>query len=382
MATLRLKLVLALALIAPLSLTACGTSSETHASPSSATPAVPPVAGRAWQQAPLDSVWKQVLAQGVVALSRRVSLVPLALAGDGRTFFASMYSKKFSGVVRVDALSKRFTPIRPFPDVETDQALGSSDGRSLVWAEYHTPTYDDATIWAWDSTSGRVRQIGAARRAPSGDWGGAAAPEVRDGLATWTQPSAPDSGEVHVFDLASGHDRIVYRGRVGESFLLPGRLVAWSTQTTADGAARLMAADAVTGRRAALPPAIAGLRGASAAGLATDGTALAYSDADASWGSLWWSPSLATAAQRVFTAAHGQPIDNSLQAAGRYVCFGVAPRTYLADVTTGRYIQISPGGWALLDAKALVLLKPSKTKADHAIADVVFLPLSSLPAIP
>ncbi len=71
-----------------------------------------------------------------------------------------------------------------------------------------------------------------------------------------------------------------------------------------------------------------------------------------------------------------------VEIAGRYVSFGVAPHTYLADTVTRRYVQISRGGWALIDRKSLVLAQPSPQKANHAISDVIFLPLASLPPIP
>jgi hypothetical protein len=55
---------------------------------------------------------------------------------------------------------------------------------------------------------------------------------------------------------------------------------------------------------------------------------------------------------------------------------------YLADTVTRRYMQVSAGGLGILNDKALVLLPPSGQKAGHVIADVLFLPLASLPAMP
>jgi hypothetical protein len=133
----------------------------------------------------------------------------------------------------------------------------------------------------------------------------------------------------------------------------------------------------------ALPSALRKLRGAAAAGFVTDGAALLYSDADASWQSLWWSPQLAGTSQRLFHLTQGADhLDNSLAVAGRYVCFGASAHTYLADTTARRYLQLSPGGWALIDSKAIVLLTPSAKKMKHAISDVIFLRLDSLPSMP
>ncbi len=335
-----------------------------------------------WRQVALDAAWKRALAKGVVALSRRVSLVPFALGNDGRTFFASLYSKSYAGVVRVDAATSRFTPIRRFPNATNDQADGGFDGRWLVWDEYHSLSgSDDFTTWSWDSHSGRVRQIGAATRGPSGAFWPSSwqPPDVRDGLATWEQGTGPNGlGEVHVVDLASGRDRIVRHGHPGQSLLVDGGLVVWPESMKQGALTVMRAADARTGRPVATPPALRHLRGVG--GLVTDGAAIAC--ADPNWSSLWWSPSLATPAVRLFTAPGANHIDNSIRIAGRYLCFGVAPHTYLADTVSRRYVEIGPGGYACLDANSLVMLMPSAVKANHAITDIIFLPLSSLPAIP
>ena len=334
-----------------------------------------------WSQVPLDAAWKAALAKGVVALSRRVSLTPLALGDDKRTFFAALYSKGYSGVVRIDAATSRVTRIRRFPDARTDQAAdGTFDGRWLVWSELRG--FDDPSIsavWSWDSRTGRLQKVGAAHQAPSSDrWSGSAA-VVRDGLGTWTRSAGPSGlSDVHVFDLASGRDRVVHRGYVDDSFLVNGGLVVWSEAAKRGGSTVMRAADARSGEPVAVPPSLAGLRNVAAP--ATDGAAIAYSDPH--WSSLWWSPSLTVAPARLFAALAGNPVDNSIEVAGRYISFAVAPRAYLADTISRHYVEISPGGWALLGKKSLVIEMPSDVKALHGISDVIFLPLSSLPAMP
>jgi hypothetical protein len=327
----------------------------------------------------MDSAWRKVLADGLVALSRHVSMVPWTLGHDGRTFFASLYSKKFSGVVRVDASTSRYTPIRRFPNAHNDQADGSFDGRWLVWNEYHSlSNWDDFTTWSWDSHTGQVRQIGAARRSPSGDFWPSSwrQPDVRDGLATWTQGAGPNGlGDVHVVELVSGRDRIVRQGHPEESFFVAGGVVVWPESMKPDALSEMKAADAHTGRPVAPPPGLLKLRGGMAFG--TDGTAYAFPGPD--WLSLNWSPSMDKAPQLLFSSRLGHPVDNSIQAAGRYVSFGVAPHLYLADTKTKCYVELNPGGWTRLDATSLVILKPSKVKANHALCDIVFVRLSVLP---
>jgi hypothetical protein len=171
-----------------------------------------------------------VLKRHVVPLSRRVALDPWALAHDSRSFFATVYSPAFSGVARIDVPTSRITEIRAFPDPAAEQADGAFDGRWLVWAEYRGfESFDDFTVWAWDSRTGGVRQIGAATRAPDGrlwpsPW---RQPDVREGIATWTQGSGPDElTDVHLYDLRTGEDRVVHSGHAQGSFLLRKDLVA------------------------------------------------------------------------------------------------------------------------------------------------------------
>ncbi len=140
-ATLAGLLIGLIALIAAVGVTRCG-----HGPPRMGLAAGP---ARGWCKAPADAAWKRALAGGLVALSRRASVVSWALAGDGRTFFASVYSRRISGVVRVDAASSAVTVIKRFADPRTDQADGSFDGRWLVWDEYHSLFgSDDFTTWS------------------------------------------------------------------------------------------------------------------------------------------------------------------------------------------------------------------------------------------
>ncbi len=110
-----------------------------------------------------------MLDRHVLPLSLSVSLNPWALAHDGRSFFATVYSQRFSGIARIDVSTGRIAEIRAFRDPSEEQADGAFDGRWLVWAEYRGfESFDDFTVWAWDSRTGDVRQIGAATRDPSG----------------------------------------------------------------------------------------------------------------------------------------------------------------------------------------------------------------------
>jgi hypothetical protein len=202
---------------------------------------------------------------------------------------------------------------------------------------------------------------------------------VRAGFATWTQGAGPGGiADVHVYDLAKGTDRVVRQGHPEGSFLVAGGLVIWPESLRPGALTVMQAADAATGGPAEVPPALRSLRGVSA--LVTDGRAVAYPNAD--FTSLWWSPSLAAAPRRIFATGNaGSHVDNSVQVSGRWVAFGVAPSTYLVDTVKHRYVKLSAGGWTRLDARTLILVKPSAKKAIHPISDVVFRPLASLPPL-
>lgn len=334
-----------------------------------------------WCRAPTPSSWRRTLARSVVSLSRRASLFPIAGAGDGRRFFAELWSPAFSGVVRVDARTSRVTRIRRFPNAHDDQADGTFGGRWFVWNEYHSlQGFDDFTTFAWDSRSGRVRQIGAAKPDPSGGFWptGWRQPDVRGGFAAWSQGTGPDGEtEVHVYDLAAGVDRVVRTGHAQGPFFVAGPKVVWPESPAPGEWTRMRAADPRTGAPVAPPPALAGLRGISA--LFTDGHALAYPSAK--FRSLWWAPSLSAKPVRVFKPAGMNVVDNGVRIAGRYLVFTAATRGYLADTHMRRDFAFDAYPVAI-DRRALIVVAYSKRKTLHPKSAVMFVPVRSLPRLP
>ena len=313
--------------------------------------------------------------------SRKASVVPIAPAGDGRTFFAEMWSASFSGVTRIDARTSKVTRIKKFPNPASDQALGSFDGRWLVWKEYHSLyNGNDFSVWAWDSHGGKPKLIGKAGHAPNGkQWQSSSRnPDVYNGVATWGQGSgAAGVGDIHAFNLARGHGRIVRRAHVGGSFFYGG-LIVWNESLRPNALTVMRAVDASTGKTRPVPSSMRGLRGIS--GLITDGKAIAYPNA--TFTSLWWSPQPSSTPRLLFGTASGDTFSNTVQIAGRYIVFDLEPHTYLADTATRRYLEIKGGGFGDLNSSALVLAKPSRALAAHPISDVLFLPLRSFPPLP
>jgi hypothetical protein len=337
---------------------------------------------RVWCEAKPNAAWKRVLGGRVVALSQRASIVPLALANDERSFFAEIYSKGYSGVIKVDALNSRYTKIKRFADPATFQATGHFDGRWLVWAENHSlSNLDDFTVWSWDSHSGAVHRLGAATRSPSGEFWPSTfqTPVAHQGYAAWEQGGPNGLGEIHVVNLATRRTRIVRRGHVEGPLLVDGPRVIWPESMKPDALTVMRTADARTGRIIATSRALRAVRGALWP--ASSGRSLMYATNGQT--SLWWSPSLSVAAKRVFPGRAysllGIPFDEAWRG---YTTFGVPDKTYLADTDAGRYVRISRGGWAITGPSALVLLEPTKKKTTHPITDIAFIPLKSLPAVP
>ncbi len=342
------------------------------------------VGGKAsWCKARSSATWRRLLARHVVAVSRTTALVPLAIAHDSRSFFADVYSPRFSGVARVDARTSVVRRIKAFPDPELDQAWGAFDGRWLVWNEYHGfDNFNDFTTWAWDAQSAKLIQLGAATRGSDGQfwespWHGA---DVRHGIAAWVQGIGPDQlAEVHTFDLRSGRELVVRHGHPGGAFLLDRHLLVW-TEASAPGVATTMhAASALTGATVRVPQAVRGLRNVT--GLQTDGDRIAYPDA--SYKSLWWSPSLRRKPHKVVGTGGYDHVDNSVQVGARYVGFGIQPRVFVADTSAHRYVQISDhGGWTRLDDTALLVVYASRHKALHPLERIAFVRLRDLPPLP
>jgi hypothetical protein len=336
-----------------------------------------------WCKARSSASWRRVLSQHVVALSRTTSMIPFALAHDGRSFFAAVYSTTFSGVASIDAKTSVVTEIKAFPDRNRDQAGGVFDGRWLVWNEYHGfDSFNDFTTWAWDSRTGRLSEIGAATRGPDGQfwespWRG---PDARHGIATWVQGVGPDQlGEVHAYDLGSGRDLVVRHGHPGGAFLLDHDIVVWAEGSAPGVPTRMHAASGRTGRPARLPRALRGLRNVT--GLQTDGHRIAYPSA--SYESLWWSSALRKSPHEVVGTRHLRHIDNSLQIGGRYIGFGIWPALFVADTKTRRYVGVGKhGGWTLVDSSGLLVTHGPSEKVLHPRLRIAFVRLRALPPIP
>jgi hypothetical protein len=309
--------------------------------------------------------------------------VPIGLAGDGHSFFASIYSPTFSGVGEIDARTSAVTEIKAFPDPQFDQAWAAYSGGWLVWNEYHGyDSFNDFTTWAWNTRASTPVQLGASTRAPTGQfwdspWRG---PDVRAGSATWVQGVGPNQlGAVHSYDLRRGQDLVVRRGHPGGAFLLANHIAVWAEAAAPGLPATMHAASALTAARLRVPRSLRGLRNVT--GLQTDGSRIAFPDS--SYTSLWWSPAPRTTPYEVVAARHGRHLDNSVQVGGRWVTFGIDREVFLADTKLRRYVQVSDqGGFGLVNRKVVLVTSGPAKKVLHPIVRVAFVPLRDLPPMP
>jgi hypothetical protein len=336
-----------------------------------------------WCPARSSLAWRRMLSRHVIASSRTTAMVPLALAHDGRSFFASVYSRRFSGVGQIDARTGRLTRIKAFPNPKYNQAWAALDGRWLVWNEYHDFNgFNDFSTWAWDTHAHKLRSIGAATRGPTGrfwdsPWRG---PDVRDGIMTWVQGVGPDQlGDVHSYNLRTGRDLVVREGHPGGAFLLDHHILVWAEASAPGIPTRMHAASALTGDPVPLPRALETLRNVT--GLQTDGQRIAYPDA--SYKSLWWSPTLGATPYMAVGSRHLQHVDNSVQVAGRYVAFGIYPGVFIADSHLHRYVEVaSHGGLALVNSSAVLVTHAPAEKVLHPILSMDLVRLRDLPPMP
>ena len=309
--------------------------------------------------------------------------MPIALARDRDSFFAAIYSARFSGIGEINTRTSAVTRITGFPDPRFDQASAAFDGRWLVWAEYHGfDSFNDFTIWAWDTQARKLTQIGAATRSPGGQfwespWRG---PDARGGIATWVQGVGPDQlGDVHTYSLRDGRDLVVRHGHPGGAFLLGRHVVIWGEASAPGAPTRLHAASALTGKTARVPTALRSLRNVT--GLQTDGRRIAYPDSH--YKSLWWSAALDDASSEVVATRHLHHVDNSVRVGGRYVGFGIYPSVYVADTRLKRYVEVSKrGGWALVDSVGLLVVYGTTKKVLHPVLRTSFVRLRDLPPMP
>ena len=293
-------------------------------------------------------------------------VVPLGLSANGRTAYVSAWTPGFSGVAALNLRGGGIRHIQPFPDPAVDQADGSSGARWLAWEQtVSLQSLDDFTVYDWDSVTGRLRTLGHSLAGPDGTpwpspW---RAPAVSGSYAAWAQGYGPGGEvEIRLADLATGQVRVIREGHTQPPFF-DRDLVVWPESDRPGAETSLRAFGLTTGRPAALPAVLRGVRGTDF--VVTDGVRTAYLSPDLT--SLYYSPAQRLRARAVLRLPAGDYFADLAMGAGT-LSWTTTAATYLASTKTGAYAAVTPQyGDAIGSGSGVVISDASAQKVAHPI---------------
>jgi len=210
-------------------------------------------------------------------------------------------------------------------------------GPWYVWIEYYSDTnLSTFTVHAWNTVTGRVRNIGSSVPGWSSPL---QSPAYSGNYAAWVAGDGPGPvDKVVLADLRTGRDRVVYQGHGHGHALEPffdGGLLVWPQSAVFEGTTTLTGINIRTGKPAVLPPALRGVHAYDSIVTADQQTAYTLGpDND----KLYYSPSPSQPAKVVLRTAIGT--DDVKLGSGWLAWIGNA--TYLASTRTGGYVQVTP----------------------------------------
>jgi hypothetical protein len=375
--TVTAVIAVAAVVIAAACTSACSASSGARSQPST-TIAAP---SAAFCSVATPAALTQAETAGTIATTTGEVLVPVAVAPDGSSFFAT----DGNGVQNMKNLiwsrdhgSKKqtvFTLAAPY----AGYGVVSFDGRWLIFMANHSQQLTGAwDLYAWDSQGSGTphviaRDPGTAANGPV-EW-----PQVRNGKATWIQGMADGTQQVHLLDLATGQDKVVHTGHLGAS-LFAGDLLVWTEALRANGPVTLAAVSATTGAPATLPAPLAQARTAPAT-IAGDGTTWAWTSAD--YRTLYaWRTGM-PAAVVVSTADEDDAMD-TVGVSGDVVTWTNSTATFAADLKTRSFTQVTKEyGSAVTNGDAVAVYYPlGDVKSPDLTYDAYVLKTSDLTGLP
>ncbi len=186
-------------------------------------------------QASLPASWQSAVASAPTATIAADPDYPspapgFALTGDGKDYFATEYSDKWSGITEIDATTERTRKLYKFPSGGSDQVLSSGmEGSWLVFLEWNLDGREQ--LLAWDASTGSTQTIAAT---PALDAEGqitfALDPDSNSDDVAWSLaagspkggPQTPES--LHLLSLTSGNQHLVHSGPVGNIFFWHNQL--------------------------------------------------------------------------------------------------------------------------------------------------------------
>ena len=305
----------------------------------------------------------------------------MAVAPDGMSFFAmdgtSVQTMKNLVWSRDHGHSKKTVFTVSAPD--SGYGAASFDGRWLIFMANHSQQLTGAwDLYAWDSQGTAAPHVIASDPGTAGndtvEW-----PQVHNGKATWIQGLADGTQQVHLFDLATGQDKVVHTGHMGAS-LFAGDLLVWTEALQANGPVTLAAVSATTGAPATLPAPLAQAKTAPAT-IAGDGTTWAWTSGD--YRTLYaWRAGM-PAAVVVSKAADGDAMD-TVGVSGDVVTWTNSTATFAADLKTRSFTQVTKEyGSAVTNGDAVAVYYPlGDVKSPDLTYDAYVLKTSDLSGLP
>ncbi|MET8701310.1 hypothetical protein ABZW10_20950 [Kitasatospora sp. NPDC004723] len=319
-------------------------NSAASSQPSGSLPAAD--SGKPFCKVDTPDAWKRAQTAGALQAAPGESLDPMAVSPDGSSVIAaSRHDGRVALVWVRDQGRERTTVYTAANAGQGGLGLADFDGRWLVFSVL--ASNDVGSKWellAWDSRAGGEprsiarTQVGADGNAVPGPF---LYPWVNNGKATWVQGFSDGSKDqkladvqrqVHLYDLASGSDRIVHTGRMAPSFFAGDTLV-WPEAFAIDTPTKLTGVTE-QGAPSSLPEALAAADGSPAS--ASDGTTWAWTGAGNknlyAWRAGWPAP---------VTVVEGDAID-WVHVAGDVITWTDPTATWAADLRGRAYTQITP----------------------------------------
>jgi hypothetical protein len=310
-----------------------------------------------------DQSLRAVLAR-VVPGSAQAEVQPLGVSADGRAVYVSEWTPSFSGVGALSLATGQLRKIKAFGNPASDQADGVSDGQWLVWAQtYSLASLDHFTMYAWDSATGRLLNLGHSIAGPRGvPWASPwHAPAVGGHYAAWAQGYGPGGlVEIRLANLDTGTVTTIRQGHTQPPFF-DGSLVVWPESDAPGTQTTLRAYSLTTRRLVPLPVALQGVHGTEF--VVTDGTRTAY--LSPSLTQLYYSPRQDQPARLALDLPAGVSFADLAIAPGS-LAWTTTQATYLASTRTGAFTKVTRRYGYATGSGSIVLVTDAPTqKAVH-----------------
>lgn len=328
----------------------------------------------------LPVAWAKRLQAGNIPLPQGLSVVPFAISPDGSHVYATVWGPGWSGVAAIsrDGGVRR---IHAFPAGAGQVSWGDASDHDLVWLESYSATdLSQVALFTWNAASNAVLELAAppvnGQSIPTSQ----GFPTVAGSHATWVDSVDGEHSRVHLYDLTSHTDRIVFTGHASMS-TLAGNWLVWTGGSQPNQPAKLHFIDVNTGAGLPTPTPLEKVTGV--AGVAGDNGTLTWIG-DNGHTVYTWKTGMA-APRVLFQTGSGDFADYPI-ASGRYVLWTGSGSAYIADVTTGGVATLA--GWTtgqLVIGGTFVVMNTGPTntaKAAHPVNPVSVLDTAGLTDLP